>query len=227
MWHNAKCLSFEVWTQPLEHWENPEAKSRCNGLLEVSGVKDCLVKVKARKATENEVLRFHTKEYIDKVKALSEGDGGDCGECARLSKGGYDIALYGMGGVLAAVEAILTESGDQRQVENAYCLVRPPGHHAERDLGRGFCIFNNIVLGVLHARTVWNDLSSLTRGSGSSHGSCSAAAGSSENRRKNMRVAIVDYDVHHGNGTQQAFWNDPDVLFISIHQDSNYPLHTG
>lgn len=171
-------------------------------------MKDCLVRVKARKAEVEEVLRFHTMEYVSKVKALSDGQGGDAGDCARFSKGGYEIALYAVGGVLAAVEAILTDD-DQSRVENAYCLVRPPGHHAERDQGMGFCIFNNIVLGVEHARVIWNKSMRLnTQG-------------------KNMRVAVVDFDVHHGNGTQQAFWDDPDTLFISLHQDSNYPLHTG
>lgn len=209
MWHNAKCLSFDVWTQPLEHWENPESKSRCNGLLEVSGIKDCLVKVKARKASVAEVLRFHTEEYVARVQALSLADGGDAGEVARMSKGGYDIALFAVGGVLAAVEAILLPEEDERRVENAYCLVRPPGHHAERDRGMGFCIFNNIVLGAQHARALWRNSQHFKEGGG------------------NMRIAIVDYDVHHGNGTQQAFWEDPDTLFVSIHQDSNYPLHTG
>jgi acetoin utilization deacetylase AcuC-like enzyme len=221
MWHSAKCLSFEVWTQPLEHWENPESKSRCNGLLEVSGIKDCLVKVKARKATEEELLRFHTKEYVRRVQELSRGDGGDAGECARLSKGGYDIALYGVGGVLAAVEAILCrgegerEEEGRRRVDNAYCLVRPPGHHAERDQGRGFCIFNNVVLGAQHARVMWSRRENCPQQS------------SRGQERSSMRVAIVDYDVHHGNGTQQAFWEDPNTLFISVHQDSNYPLHSG
>ena len=74
-------------------------------------------------------------------------------------------------------------------VDNAYCLIRPPGHHAERDRGRGFCVFNNIALTALYAKTA-------------------APA-------RVRRIAIVDFDVHWGNGTQQAFWDDPDVLFIS------------
>ena len=211
MWHSAQSLSFDVWTQPLEHWENPETKSRCNGLLEVSGIKDCLVKVKARKAVEEEVLRFHTVDYMDMVRKMSEGDGGDAGDDARMSKGAYDIALYAVGGVLAAVEGILTDEEDDNHIENAYCLVRPPGHHAVSNMGMGFCIFNNVALGVMHARELWKNRPPLD--------------GCGEGRP--MKVAVVDYDVHHGNGSQQAFWDDPDTLFISVHQDSNYPLNVG
>jgi acetoin utilization deacetylase AcuC-like enzyme len=92
------------------------------------------------------------------------------------------------------------ESVIDGKVDNAYCLVRPPGHHAVRDLGMGFCLFNNVALAAMHAKA-YSD--------------------------KIQRVAIVDYDVHHGNGTQDAFWNDPNVLFISLHQDSNYPIRSG
>ena len=84
-------------------------------------------------------------------------------------------------------------------MKNAYVLCRPPGHHAERDEGKGFCLLNNIALAAFHA------LSNLGT----------------------KKICIVDYDVHHGNGTQQAFYEDDRVLFISIHQDSNYPLNSG
>jgi acetoin utilization deacetylase AcuC-like enzyme len=94
---------------------------------------------------------------------------------------------------MAAVEAVL--AGD---VDHAYVLSRPPGHHACPESGAGFCIFNNVVLAALHAREL----------------GC-------------RRLAIVDWDAHHGNGTQAAFWDDPDVLYISVHQDRYFPLDTG
>ena len=84
-------------------------------------------------------------------------------------------------------------------VANAYALVRPPGHHALADLGMGFCIFANVAVGIRHAQA--------TRGIG--------------------RVAVVDWDVHHGNGTQAIFWDDPSVLAISLHQDGLYPPRSG
>ena len=108
--------------------------------------------------------------------------------------GTFDIARLAAGGTYSAISAVLEGS-----CRNAYALMRPPGHHAERDRGRGFCIFNNIALGVLAARQ--------------SH--------------QIERVAVVDWDVHHGNGTQQAFYSDPNVLTISIHQEMLYPVNLG
>ncbi len=93
-----------------------------------------------------------------------------------------------------------------KDIDNAYCLVRPPGHHATSNCGMGFCLFNNVVLGALHARTLHTQDGS---------------------NKRIRRIAIVDYDVHHGNGTQDAFYKDKDCLFISLHQDSNYPEGSG
>jgi len=81
------------------------------------------------------------------------------------------------------------------QVRNAFCAVRPPGHHAEPDQAMGFCLFNNVAIGALHARTA----------------------------HSLRRIAVVDFDVHHGNGTQAAFWTDPDLFFASTHQAPLYP----
>lgn len=85
------------------------------------------------------------------------------------------------------------------RVRNAYALVRPPGHHATQDVGMGFCLFGNVAIAILHAQAV--------RGVG--------------------RVATVDWDVHHGNGTQAAFYDTPDVLTISLHQDNLFPANSG
>lgn len=194
MWHDSGTINFDKWVQPGEHWENPDTKRRFHGLLNASGLLDKLITIKARQATKEEILRFHTEEYHDRIVRESEhSKGGDGGELARFGKGGYEIAALSAGGVIAATEAII-----QGKIDNAYCLVRPPGHHAKSDLGMGFCIFNNVVIGAKHARQLGMN-----------------------------KIAIIDYDVHHGNGTQDAFWDDPNTLFISIHQDNNYPIGTG
>jgi len=195
MWHEPGVINGSEWMEPTEFWENSHTKRRIHNLLSVSGLVEQLVPIKARVASEQEVTRFHTQRYHDQIQHDSLRNGGDGGELAPFSRGGYGIACLSAGGVLAATEAVL-----EGKVENAYCLVRPPGHHAEADRGRGFCIFNNVAIAALHARTLGH------------------AA---------QRIAIVDYDVHHGNGTQEAFWNDPDCLFISLHQDCNYPQDSG
>lgn len=194
LWHDPGSISFSKWVEPGETWENAATKRRLHSLLSVSGVLSHLQVVAPRVASRDEITRFHTTSYHDRIAAESLREcGGDGGELARFAQGGYEIAALSAGGVLAAIEAVHNGS-----IKNAYCLVRPPGHHAIADKGMGFCIFNNIALGALHCKSL---------GLG--------------------RVAIVDYDVHHGNGTQDCFWNDPDVLFISLHQDNNYPLQTG
>ena len=109
-----------------------------------------LVQIRARNATRDEILRFHTVEYHDRiVEESKQSKGGDGGEQCRFHHGGYEIALLACGGLLAAVECVL-----RNQIDNAYCLIRPPGHHAIANKGMGFCIFNNIALAAMHAKTL-------------------------------------------------------------------------
>jgi acetoin utilization deacetylase AcuC-like enzyme len=107
-----------------------------------------------------------------------------------VSAGSREAALRAVGGICAAVDAVVT-----RACDNAFCAVRPPGHHAERTRAMGFCLFNNVVIGALHAR----------------------------DKHRLHRLAVVDFDVHHGNGTQDLFYNDPDLWFASTHQHPLYP----
>jgi len=198
MWHDtgtgAWVIPAGLTVQPLGHLENAEGKRRIRNLIEVSGLIDHLLLLKPRAATEDEVLRLHTREYVDRIKDESSKMGGDAGELTPFGPGSYEIALLAAGGCIAAVDAVV-----DGKVDNAYALVRPPGHHAERDTGRGFCIFANVAIAATHARQV----------------------------RGLRRVAVVDWDVHHGNGTEHAFYDDPSVLTISIHQDNNYPPNSG
>jgi acetoin utilization deacetylase AcuC-like enzyme len=198
MWHDtgtgASVMPASLTVEPLGHVESAEGKRRIRNLIEVSGLMDHLVQLKPRKATEEEILRIHSREYVDRIKAASLQRGGEAGEETPFGRGSFEIALLAAGGCMTAVDAVLDGT-----VDNAYALVRPPGHHAEKDQGRGFCIFANTALAAAHARQV----------------------------RGLSRVAIVDWDVHHGNGTEHAFYSDPTVLTISIHQDNNYPPGSG
>ncbi len=180
--------------QPDTHGEDPETKRRFRNLLEMSGLWDKLVHVPPRPATEEDILRFHTPEYLKVIQELSNSGGGDTGIITVCAPGSYEIAMLSAGGVLAAVDAVL-----DGQIKNAYALVRPPGHHAMPDEARGFCIFGN-----------------------------AAIAGKYAFAKKGLsRIAFVDWDVHHGNGTEAAFWTDPNALTISIHQDRFYPPDRG
>ena len=198
MWHDTG--SAALWypaglrVQPAQHAESAESKRRLRNLMEVAGILDDLTPVQPRPATREELLRVHTPEYVDKIVALSAERGGEAGEGTPFGHGSYEIACLAAGGTIAMVDAVLWGA-----VDNGYALVRPPGHHAEPDLGRGFCIFANVGVAIHHARQA--------------HGIA--------------RAAVVDWDVHHGNGTQRIFYEDPDVLSISLHQDNWFPADSG
>lgn len=141
-------------------------------------------------APRSAIGRVHDAGYIDHVAwACANGlpmlDSADTPIC----KQSYDIAILAVGGVLAAVDAVMAA-----QVHRAFCAIRPPGHHAEHDHAMGFCLFNNIAIAAEHLIH--------------QHGLA--------------RVAIVDFDVHHGNGTQHAFEDRADVLFCSMHEHPRY-----
>lgn len=193
LWHDSS-LSWGPWTQPGSPLETPEGKRRLANLVAAGGLLDELVAMSPRPLDRDDLLRFHTPAYVDRVKALSAGGGGEAGDYAHVGPGSYEIALLAAGGASEAVRAVVTG-----EVDNAYALVRPAGHHAEADRGRGYCLFGNIALAVLKAR---------------------AELGLA-------RVAVVDWDVHHGNGTAAAFDADPDVLALSVHQHLLYPEDSG
>lgn len=198
MWHDTgNAASFVPpggFVQPDKHAESPDTKRRIHGLLEVAGLTDQLVTIKPRPATVEEITRFHTSGHVETVREMSAAGYGNAGENAPVGPSSYEIALLSAGGCIEAIDAVI-----DGRVQNAYALVRPPGHHARRDQGLGFCLFANASLAIMHAMA--------TRGV--------------------KRVATVDWDVHHGNGTEEAFYDNPDVLTISIHQDNLYPVGTG
>ncbi len=193
-WHDAGLASTNLWSEPYPALDRPETKRRIWSLLQASGLIHQLQQLSARAITDEELLRFHTPDYVQRIRSLSAAGGGDAGENARFGPNGDAIARLAAGSCLVAVDAVLGG-----EVENAYALVRPSGHHAERDRGRGFCIFSNGVLAVEHARRQWGL----------------------------DRVAVVDWDVHHGNAAQSAYYCDAGVLTISIHQQDCYPAASG
>ena len=143
-----------------------------------------------RRVTDAELMRVHDAEYIGLIKATA-GRATALDADTYTSPLTYDAAALAAGAVVNAVEHVLDAGAGAR----ALAVVRPPGHHAERNRAMGFCFFNSIAVGAAHARA-----------------------------RGLSRVAVVDYDVHHGNGTQWAFYADPSVLFVSSHQ---YPFYPG
>jgi acetoin utilization deacetylase AcuC-like enzyme len=202
MWHNTGRASGPFlsdasgWLEPdWRHTENSDTKRRMRNLLDVSGLLDQLVRVDPRPATVEELTRFHTAEYVERIRALSAAGGGEGDDPTTVvGRGSYEVALLAAGGVIEAVDAVL-----DGRVDNIYALVRPAGHHALPEVAMGFCLFGNVAIAAHHARAV----------------------------RGLARVAVVDWDVHHGNGTQAAFYDDPSVLTISLHQDNCFPPGSG
>jgi len=194
-WHDAGRASLNPLVENYPAFDLPETKRRLHGLVEVSGLAEKLVRIAARPATEVELLRVHTGAYVARIRDLSSAGGGHAGEPnSQFGPDGFDVACLAAGGCLEAVKAVL-----EQRVNNAYVLVRPCGHHATADYGRGFAIFSNIAIAARAAKAQW----------------------------KIDRIAVVDWDVHHGNGTQDIFYADPTVLTISLHQERLYPPDTG
>lgn len=193
-WHDpgnyALILKPGGYVEPYNrHIENPDPKRRLLNLAVASGLRDRLHTVAPRDATLEELSRLHTGAYIEHVQAVARAGGGELGVGAPISSNGYDIARRSAGCALSAVDAVMTG-----EVQHAYALTRPPGHHAEPDRAMGFCVFANAALAAEHAIA----------------------------RYGLQRVAIVDWDVHFGNGTQRCFADRADVLAISIHQQAGY-----
>src|SRR5438874_1527641 len=168
---------------------HPERAERLRVLLDHLEDAPGLVRLRPRLATEDELALVHTRAHIERVARTAGRPhvafDADTIACADS----YEAARLAAGSLLVGCEAILAG-----EVSNAFALVRPPGHHAERERAMGFCFFNNVAVAAAFLQT---------KGIG--------------------RIAIIDWDLHHGNGTQHLFEVDPDVLYVSTHQFPYYP----
>ena len=184
--HQA-CLYHET---PPGH---PESSDRLRAVLRAleDEAFQYLAREEAPPAAREEIERVHPSFYVDAVmKAVPERGYGSLDPDTHVSSGSGEAMLRAAGAVVAAVDRVM--SG---KVQNAFCAVRPPGHHAEPTRAMGFCLFNNVAIGALHARA----------------------------RHGLKRIAVVDFDVHHGNGTQAMFQDDEELFFASSHQMPLYP----
>jgi acetoin utilization deacetylase AcuC-like enzyme len=200
------CRSFERATAPTgylyddiflrhhsgeNHRESPARLTAIRDRILQTNWNPALLTIPPDEASLQTVCLVHTPEYVELVKAecesgvtrLSTGD-------TNISHASYSVALAGVGGVVAAVDQVM-----QGEAKNAFCAVRPPGHHASAARGMGFCLFNNVAIAARYAQKTYGI----------------------------ERVLIADWDVHHGNGTQDTFYSDGSVFFMSTHQDPLYP----
>lgn len=183
------------WTG-LGHPESPNRYSAITQELQTQGLWQKALRLKASKAPLLDISSIHDPYYIEKVhleclelekaEISHQLSTGDVQICAQS----YEIALFAAGAGIAAIDAVF-----QRRVNQAFCIVRPPGHHATSSKGMGFCLFNNVAIAARYAQKTFGI----------------------------NRILIADWDVHHGNGTQEIFYHDSSVFYFSTHQEGIYP----
>ncbi|NOS99144.1 MAG: histone deacetylase [Phycisphaerales bacterium] len=172
------------------HPECPERLVAISDRLIERGLADRCTRIAPRAIDVEFLSRVHSRGYVDRLaRACERGDAFIDTADSQICGDSYNVALLAAGSILAAVDGVM--AGD---IHNAFCAIRPPGHHAERDASLGFCLLSNVAIAVKHLRE----------------------------RHGVGRVLILDWDVHHGNGTQHLLEEDPDAMFISIHGHPQY-----
>jgi acetoin utilization deacetylase AcuC-like enzyme len=186
---HADCLKHQMGSH---HPECPERISAIESYLQQQNILPKLIAYSAPKARPTQLARVHSQDYIDQLALLSPKDGLiHLDADTAMNPYTLDAALRAAGAAVLATDLVC-----QAKVDNAFCNIRPPGHHAEYDHAMGFCIFNNVLVGALHAQQ---------------HYALS-------------KVAIVDFDVHHGNGTQHILEKHRNILYCSTFQHPFYPF---
>jgi acetoin utilization deacetylase AcuC-like enzyme len=173
------------------HPENAQRLQAIIRAIQASDIADRLEPITPDAARREDLTRCHREDLVDSLKSLCEAGETYVDMDTRISRESYDAALLAAGAGIAGVDAAMKEDGGR-----AFCLVRPPGHHATIEQSMGFCLFNNVAIAARYAQSKYGV----------------------EN------VLIMDWDVHHGNGTQAIFWTDPSVFYFSTHQ---YPFYPG
>jgi acetoin utilization deacetylase AcuC-like enzyme len=174
-----------------DHVEGKDRLTAIDAVLEKTKVKEQLALIPPRPATIDEIAAVHDREYIRSLKAEIASGGGWLDPDTYASRGSWKAALYAAGGLMNAVDSVM-----KKDVDNAFALVRPPGHHAVHSHQMGFCLFNNAAVAAKYALGNYDI----------------------------KRILIIDFDVHHGNGTQEAFYTDSQVMYFSTHQYPWYPF---
>ena len=175
---------------PDGHPERVDRIKAVNQILASEHFRD-LERREAPLGRDEDILRAHAYEHLERLRAISPAEGFEYLDADTvMSPGTLEAALRGVGAATAAVDAVFRGEAD-----NAFCALRPPGHHAESRRAMGFCFFNHVAVAAHYARY----------------------------RYDAERVAVIDFDVHHGNGTQEIFWSDPDLFYGSTHQMPLYP----
>ena len=173
------------------HPESPERLRAIRARLGLTGIFEQVVSITPRPAERKWIEKVHVSSYVEKLEAKSPNTGyASLDADTMLCPGSLSAAYLAAGGAIAAADAVMAEEVDQ-----VFCAVRPPGHHAEADRAMGFCLFNNVAIVAKYL----------------------------QEQHRLERILIVDWDVHHGNGTQHSFYDDPTVLFFSTHQFPHYP----
>lgn len=173
------------------HPENAGRLRAVERYLREMGLLDRLPSITPRPATAEALLAVHSARHLERLQRLTERGGGMIDADTIVSPASAEVARLAAGGALAALDAVISDAPDRPTA--AFVLARPPGHHAMTEQAMGFCLYNSIAVAARYA----------------------------QRRHSVRRVLVLDWDVHHGNGTQEIFYHDPTVLFISLHQ---YPL---
>lgn len=185
----VKDTRYMRHTAGFAHPESPLRLSAIYDMLDSPDMSGKFTEIEPREATVEEIAAIHSSSYVNYI-AGTAGHTVELDPDTATSPETYQIAKLAAGGVMNAIDGVMAGS-----VDNAFAFIRPPGHHAERGSAAGFCIFNNIAIGAMHAILQHNL----------------------------KRILIVDWDLHHGNGTQHIFYDDQRVLYFSTHQYPYYP----